>query len=105
MRNCFSFAVFFTLGFGSYAAGENAFPPSPNKPWAPQQLGDYEQQLAAGKAQYESNSVVVPIDPDKVYDLPELIDIAERSHPQTRVAWEQARQAAKSVGLSESTIH
>jgi outer membrane protein TolC len=47
----------------------------------------------------------VAIDPDKVYDLPELIDIAERSHPQTRVAWERARQAAKSVGLSESTYY
>ena len=30
----------------------------------------------------------------------ELIDIAEeRNHPQTRVAWEHARQAAKSVGF------
>jgi len=29
--------------------------------------------------------------------LPELIDIAERSNPETRVAWEQARQAAKAI--------
>src|SRR5262249_26774288 len=45
------------------------------------------------------------IEPDKVYDLPELIDIAERTNPQTRVAWERARQAAAAVGLSESAYY
>lgn len=39
---------------------------------------------------------------DKVYSLPELIDIAERTNPQTRIAWERARQAASAVGLSQS---
>lgn len=45
------------------------------------------------------------MDPAKIYDLPELVDIAERSHPQTRVAWEQARQAARAVGLSQSAYY
>ncbi len=34
--------------------------------------------------------------------LPELIDLAQRNNPETRVAWERARQAAAAVGLSES---
>src|SRR4030095_8931410 len=45
----------------------------------------------------------VDIDPVRVYGLAELIDIAQRNNPQTREAWERARQAALSVGLVEST--
>jgi outer membrane protein TolC len=47
----------------------------------------------------------VQIDPRKVYDLPELIDIAQRNNPQTRIAWERAREAAAAVGLSASTYY
>jgi outer membrane protein TolC len=36
------------------------------------------------------------------YTLAELIDIAERHNPETREAWEKARQAALSVGVAES---
>ena len=50
-------------------------------------------------------SDAVSIDPAKTYDLPELIDIAERSHPETRVAWEAARAGARAVGLSESAYY
>jgi outer membrane protein TolC len=46
----------------------------------------------------------VDIDPTRIYDLAELIDIAQRSNPQTREAWERARQAALAVGLVESTF-
>ena len=35
-------------------------------------------------------------------DLVELIDIAERVNPETRVTWERARQAAIGLGLVES---
>ncbi|HSY20119.1 MAG TPA: TolC family protein [Candidatus Acidoferrales bacterium] len=84
---------------------ENSFPPSPYQSWAPPKLGDYEAQLAAGRGAYESNSLGLRADTNIVYDLPALIDIAERAHPQTRVAWERARQAAGAVGLSESTYY
>ena len=36
------------------------------------------------------------------YSLVELIDIAQRSNKQTRIAWEQARQAAIQVGMSRA---
>jgi outer membrane protein len=42
------------------------------------------------------------IEPEKRYELAELIDLAERSSPKTRIAWEQARQAAFAVGIVES---
>jgi outer membrane protein len=42
------------------------------------------------------------IDPGHVYSLVELIDIAQRRNPATRVAWEQARQAAIDVGIARA---
>src|SRR5207302_10281750 len=47
----------------------------------------------------------VSINPRKIYTLAELVDIAERNNPETRVAWERARQAAAAVGLSESAYY
>lgn len=105
LRNCIVLAPFFALISRLLVSGEDAYPPSPVKPWAPPALGDYEQHLKQGISQYQSNATPVAIDTGKVYDLPDLIDLAERSHPQTRVAWERARQAAKSVGLSESAYY
>jgi outer membrane protein TolC len=42
------------------------------------------------------------IDTSHVYSLVELIDIAQSRNPETRVAWEQARQAAIGVGIARS---
>ena len=94
--------LLFILFVSFPASGEDVVPPSPDKPWSPPRLGNYEQQLSAiGR----NNANAVPIDPEKTYDLPQLIDIAERSHPETRVAWEQARAQARAVGLSESAYY
>ena len=46
----------------------------------------------------------IDIDQDKTYSLPELIDIAQRGHPDTRLAWNRARQAALSAGMVEATF-
>src|SRR5262249_56391358 len=46
-----------------------------------------------------------PIDPQKRYELTELIDLAQRLNPETRVAWERARQAAMAVGLVQSEYY
>ena len=43
--------------------------------------------------------------PQKTYDLNGLIDIAQRTNPETRVAWEHARQAALAAGLAEGTYY
>ena len=40
---------------------------------------------------------------DHEYTLTELIDIAERENPATRVAWQTARNAAISTGMAESS--
>src|SRR6266536_2961973 len=82
--------------------GSDIAPPSPAKPWSPPGLNAYERELAHGDFSNEKNAKQIEIVPDKIYELPELIDIAERSNPITRVAWERARQAASGVGLSQS---
>jgi outer membrane protein TolC len=46
----------------------------------------------------------VQLEAGRSYTLAELIDIAERHNPETREAWEKARQAALSVGLAESKL-
>jgi outer membrane protein len=45
----------------------------------------------------------VKLDPQHEYTLPELIDIAEREHQETRIAWETAKNAAIGEGFARST--
>jgi outer membrane protein TolC len=41
---------------------------------------------------------------DKTNDLADLIDLAQRANPQTRVAWDQARTAAARLGVADSAF-
>jgi outer membrane protein len=68
--------------------------PTPSSYWRAPNLGNYADALKTPEASR--------IDPDKRYELPELIDLAQRTNPETRVAWEGARRAALAVGLVES---
>ena len=68
-------------------------PPSPDRPWA------IPDSASARAAQLGDHREPVP---KKPYGLAELIDLAERTNPQTRAAWEAARAAAAAEGLVES---
>jgi outer membrane protein len=68
--------------------------PTPSTYWQAPALRDYTRVLRSTEAPL--------IDPNKRYELPELIDLAQRVNPETRVAWEAARRAALAVGLVES---
>jgi len=68
--------------------------PTPSAPWQSPDLRGYTSVLKSAERS--------PIDPQKRYELVELIDLAQRLNPETRVAWEAARQAAIGVGLVES---
>jgi len=84
------------------AVAKDPVPPSPTQPWAPPQLGTYERELARRANREKAEGTETAIDPQRMYHLPELIDIAERNNPETRTAWERARQAAAAIGISES---
>ena len=45
------------------------------------------------------------IDPQRPYRLDELVDIAERTNPRTRIAWERARQASDRLHLARSAYY
>ena len=68
-------------------------PASPDRPWPiPASATDRAARLG---------DQATPV-PRKQYELAELIDLAERTNPQTRSAWEAARAAAAAQGLVES---
>ncbi len=68
-------------------------PPVAERPWIPPPDGPVRAAVPGLR--------VAP-DPERVYDLPALIDLAQRANPQTRRAWERARTAAARLGLAES---
>ncbi len=79
-------------------------PESPDKPWVIPSISGMADR-AGPSAQRDAafgQGNGVPIEQNRRYSLAELIDIAQRNNPETRVAWEQARRAALAVGLDES---
>jgi len=77
---------------------ERDAPSAPDAPWTPPPgLGDYASALRS------SNSPT--LEAGRTYDLPTLIDVAERVNPKTQIAWEKARRAALAAGLVESEYY
>ena len=89
-------------------------PPRPDRPWQPSTNGQGE--IVPGKpAPVSASSYVLPANPSlgavpapptldssRRYTLPELVDIAQSSHPETRIAWNDARNAALAAGIAQS---
>ena len=69
-------------------------PSAPERPWS---IPDSAVQRAAALESGAREWV------RKAYDLPALIDLAQRANPETRAAWEGARAAAAAIGLVESS--
>jgi len=69
----------------------------PSEPWRAPDLAAYAAVLKSAERS--------PLDPQKRYRLDELVDLAQRLNPETRIAWERARQAAISIGLVESDYY
>lgn len=73
-------------------------PPSPDRLW--EVPGASRVQTEAGRAMTN----VEPPDPNKLYTLAELVDLAERHNPETRAAWERAKQKAAAAGIARSAL-
>jgi outer membrane protein len=85
----------------------NAFPSS-QRPWqsihAP---ADWHELASAGPPRGTQGTMPGSpqlYDPQAQFDLPALIDLAQRNSPDTQLAWSQARQAASAVGIAEATF-
>lgn len=75
--------------------------PSPDLAWAAD--GNRASENFAVSGNPEVAEVPAGLTSGRALGLPELIDIAQRNNPSTRIAWEQARQAAAAVGILEAT--
>jgi len=81
-------------------------PSDPAQPWKPPASAGTEPVDGYGVAPRPEVAVLQPtpgIDAKKTYGLAELIDIAQSENPLTRLAWQQARQAALAAGMVEAT--
>jgi outer membrane protein TolC len=93
-------------------------PAAPNAQWSPATSSDGEiiAGAPASTTAPRSNSYVLPsnvkaageapapanLDKSHSYTLAELIDLAESHNPSTRVAWENARDAALATGIARA---
>ncbi len=76
-------------GFAGLAAAQA--PAAPDRPWP------IPERPARDAAAHTTETDIT-----KQYDLAELIDLAESTNPETREAWDQAREAAAAIGLVKS---
>ncbi len=86
-------------GLSCAAVFAQSVPASPDKVWHSKAEQGLDRELAARP---ESK---FDIDPAKPYTLAELIDLAQRHNPETRVAWEEAKARAASVGIARSAFY
>lgn len=78
----------------------SAAPPSYSVPWRPPlALAANPASMAAGRG------TPVPVDPQAVYGVADLIDFAHRTNPETRRSWEEARAAAAQVARAEAAYY
>lgn len=90
--------LFVLLLVPSRLLGQGA-PTSSDRPWhSSQEKGIEETARKLGESRFE-------IDPTQTYSLTELIDLAERHNPETRVAWQRARAQAAALGIARSELY
>jgi outer membrane protein len=92
--------MIFTLamGFGAGNCCAQSAPALPDKVWHSTAEQGLDRELAQRpEAKYD-------IDPHKNYTLAELIDLAQQHNPETRVAWEEAKARAASLGIARSAL-
>jgi len=88
------------LAAGCASQREPIMPPSPEQPWRVPDTGRYSALATAPPK--ESTAEQPAFDAEKRYALAELIDIAQRVNPDTRISWERAREAAAALGMTEA---
>jgi outer membrane protein TolC len=74
-------------------------PPSPAVAWQPRGVESVERDSARKQRQS------IQLEPDKTYTLAELVDLAERNNPETRVAWEAAKSKAAELGVARGALY
>nr|WP_082790639.1 TolC family protein [Gluconobacter albidus] len=120
-KKLFFITVFSIILSGCASSELDTAPSGPDHPWQPNVTS--AGVIVPGKARKVSKlsfpgKYTLPSNPDaivqgsmqliddrkkSIYTLAELIDISQSSNPQTRKAWDAARDAALAVGIIKST--
>jgi outer membrane protein len=88
---------------GSAVGGsKDSAPPAPNRPWSAPGVAEHQADLQNRHLEIGSNA---DVNLHKVYELPDLIDLAQRLNPETKISWQRAKQALAAVGLEEVTYY
>ena len=74
-------------------------PTSPDKVWHSEAEESFSYKLTTAP------SSKYTIHPAKTYTLADLIDLAEEHNPETRLAWQNAKARAASLGIARSTLY
>jgi outer membrane protein TolC len=119
VRDKLGLALLVTFLSGCATSSLNLAPAAPNVPWTPSTRSDGEIVAGAppsATAPRRNSSYVLPsnakaagdaqtpadVDKSHPYTLAELIDLAQSHNPSTRVAWENARDAALATGIARA---
>jgi outer membrane protein len=92
------FLLIVTATICRIASGQSV-PPSPDRPW---------HFSAERKIQEEAKALPISrlaIDVTKSYSLADLVDFAESDNPETRVAWEGAKERAAALRIAQSELY
>jgi outer membrane protein TolC len=73
-------------------------PVSSAKPWNSGREAEFAKQLQTVPKQ------AYALDANHIYTLAELVDLAESHNPDTRVAWQNAKARAQSLGVAKSAL-
>jgi outer membrane protein len=81
-------------------------PPSPSQPVIPSAAGGEQSSPPRPSPVEPPPGEVVDegaaVEPGRRYGLPELVELAVASNPETRIVWQRARQAALAVGVAHA---
>src|SRR5690242_13651771 len=73
-------------------------PQTPTRVWRPKSLQSLQREALVPP---DSET----LDPGHTYTLAELIDLAEEHNPETRVAWQEAKSKAASLGIARGALY
>jgi outer membrane protein len=92
-------AIVLFIAAGSINSVAQSAPASPDKIWHSKAEDSFSHELTT------ASSPKYTTDPAKTYTLAELIDLAEEHNPETRLAWQNAKARAASLGIARSALY
>src|SRR6202041_498626 len=86
-------------GVATFTAHSQSAPPSSEHVWHTKGERDLSQvPTSHADAAYA-------IDPAKIYNLADLIDLAQMHNPDTRIAWQEAKAKAAVLGIARGALY